>query len=144
MSSKIDELEKIVKENLEFAELELSEERSPESESVDEVIGYGMRLSAIIGTIAKTLADAKKLLNMRELQFMQGNKDLWDKPSVLKKMMEGTLADYYYYVLLADRLSAACTHKMDFYRTVVSKYKEELRSNVGFNQGSVNNSSSQG
>lgn len=142
--SNIDELEKTVKENLDFADLELSEERSPETESVDEVIGYGMRLAAIIGNIAKTLADAKRLLNMRELQFLQANKDLYDKPTILKKMMEGTLADYYYYVLLADRLSAACTHKMDFYRTVVSKYKEELRMSQGFNQGNVNNSSSGG
>lgn len=30
----------------------------------------------------------------------------------------------------ADRLNAGITHQLDFYRTVISKYKEELRTSM--------------
>lgn len=130
----LDELEQIVKTNIQFVDDKLSEANSPSGEDIEGIVGYGMELAAIISMIGKSIADAKNLLSKHELIFMKANEDLWEKPTVLKKLMEGTLADYYTMVIHADRLSAACTHKMDFYRSVLSKYKEELRTQPQFKQ----------
>ena len=127
------ELKDQVKTNLTFVDSEIDESHSPEGDDIDGIVGHGMRISALIGLCAKNLADAKKVLSISELQYLQANKELYDKPTILKKLMEGSLADEHHLVLWADRLMAACTHKMDFYRSVLSKYKEELRNTNTFN-----------
>lgn len=131
-------LKEEVKTNLTFIDGEIDEAHSPDGEDIDGIVGHGMRIAGLIGLCAKTLADAKKVLNLAELNFLQNNKDLYDKPTILKKMMEGSLADEHHLVLWADRLMSACTHKMDFYRSVLSKHKEELRNVNTFNNQSRN------
>lgn len=127
------ELEEQVNTNIKFCDEQLDETHSPEGDDIEGIIGYGMQLAAIISLIGKTLAEAKELLNKKELIYMQANEHLWDRPTVLKKLMEGSLAEYYKNVTWADRLSSACTHKMDFYRSVLSKHKEEMRMQMQFN-----------
>jgi hypothetical protein len=133
LMAKIDAMRREVNHNLNFIDVKLSEKSSPGAEDVDGIIGHGMELAAVVGLCAKTLADAKRLLNMSELRYMNENRDLWNKATILRKLMDGTLAEENSLVTWADRLMSACTHKMDFYRTVVSKYKEELRLNNQFN-----------
>jgi hypothetical protein len=86
-----------------------------------------MELTAASGLIAKTLVQAQELLKIKELYYMSTHKELWNSPTLLKKLMEGNLANYYSHVLLADRYSATCVHKLDFYRSIISKYKEEIK-----------------
>lgn len=129
-----EELEIEVKSDLNFIDDKLGEQNSPSAEDIEGVVGYGMELAAIISLTGKTFASAKKLLNLKELNYMNENRDMWNKPTVMKKLMEGELADYYAMVTWADRLIAACTHKMDFYRSVISKYKAEISLNQQFNQ----------
>lgn len=129
-----EELEKKVKENLEYLDSVFDEMREPSHEDIDGIMGHGIVLSSVSGLLSKTLVDANKLLKMKELYFMNTNQGLWDKPTVLKKLMESNLSDYHSYVLLADRYLAACVHKMDFYRSVLSKHKEEIRMNQNFSQ----------
>lgn len=136
----IEELEKQVTTNINFCDEQLDESHSPDGEDIEGIVGYGMQLAAIISLIGKTLAESKELLNKKELIYMKANEHLWEKPTVLKKLMEGSLAEYYKNVTWADRLSSACTHKMDFYRSVLSKHKEELRMQMQFNlQKNINN-----
>lgn len=123
----MDDLEITTLENLTFIDSQLDEAHSPSADDIEGIVGYGMSLAAIISLCGKTLADSKKLLNIKELEYMNNNRNLWEKPTILKKLMEGELAVYYSRVIWADRLIAACTHKMDFYRSVISKHKEELR-----------------
>lgn len=129
-----EELEKKVKDNLEYLDGIFDESREPSPEDVDGIIGHGMILSSVSGLISKTLVEANKLLRMKELYFMNTNQDLWEKSTVLKKLMEANLNEYHSYVLLADRYLASCVHKMDFYRSILSKHKEELKMNQTFNQ----------
>jgi hypothetical protein len=123
------ELETNVKDNLSFLENELNPDTSPEPEDIDGIVGHGMQLAALISLAAKCLSNSKLLLNKKELIWMQANPDLWNRATILKKMMEGNLAEYYSYVTYSDRIMAAMTHKMDFYRSVISKYKQEQELN---------------
>lgn len=129
-----EEIEKQVKENLEYLDSVFEESREPSAEDIDGIIGHGMILSSVSGLISKTLVEANKLLRMKELYFMNTNQVLWNSPTVLKKLMESNLAEYHSYVLLSDRYLATCVHKMEFYRSIVSKYKQELNMNSTFNQ----------
>lgn len=112
---------------LEMLDDKLSPEQSPETDNIEEIIGYGIELANLSGNSAKAIADAKELLLKRELLFMKGNEALWDKPTVLKKMMDGHLAENHKMVVWSDRINAAIGHKLDFFRSVVSKYKEEMK-----------------
>ena len=129
-----EELEKKVKDNLEYLDSIFDELREPSAEDIDRIIGHGMILSSVSGLLSKTLVDANRLLKMKELYFMNTNQGLWNSPTILKKLMESNLSEHHSYVLLADRYLAACVHKMDFYRSILSKHKEELKMNSTFNQ----------
>lgn len=130
----LQEFKERIKRNLEFVDKIISSEKTPSPEDVDGIIGHGMEMAASIGLCAKNMADAKELLAKRELEFMNDNRDLWDKPTILKKMIDATLAEENALVTWSDRLMSAYTHKMDFYRSVVSKHKEELKMNQQINQ----------
>lgn len=127
------ELKASVIENINAIHKVVSPEIHPDEHDIDGVIGHGMELSNIMGLCAKTIADAKKLLGICENEFLTSREDLYDSPTVLKKLMDAQLADENSLVTWADRLMAASTHKMDFYRSIVSKYKEELKLNNTFN-----------
>lgn len=124
---KINDNEKLIVEILTMIDDKLAPENSPETENIEEIIGYGMDLANLAGNSAKALADSKEILYQRELIFMQSNEHLWDRPTILKKMMDGTLATQHKNCIWADRINAAIAHKLEFYRTIVSKYKEEMK-----------------
>lgn len=120
-----DKLEETVDLGIELVEKIFSSE--PSAEDIQGIIGVGTDIANSSGLIAKTLVQAQELLKMKELHFMNTNQGLWNTPTVLKKLMEGNLAKYYAKVLLMDRYSAAAVHRLEFYRSIISKYKEELK-----------------
>lgn len=128
------ELKADVLSRLESVDKIVTPDLAPSPEDMEGIIGHGIELSNAIGTMAKLLADAKLVYNLKELEFMQANEDLYERPTILTKKMSASLAHECALVTWADRLMAACTHKMDFYRSIVSKYKEELRMNNTFKQ----------
>lgn len=114
-------------ESLNMMDDKLCPKKSPDAGDIDGIIGYGIEIANMAGNSAKAVADAKELLLNRELIYMSANEQLWDKPTVLKKLMDGSLAVNHKYVIWSDRINAAIAHKLDFYRSIVSKYKEELK-----------------
>lgn len=119
--------EKELLDILEMMDNKLDIEQSPDAEDIDGIIGYGIEVSNLSANSAKAMADAKELLLTRELIFMQSNPQWHESPTLLRKMMDGTLAVNHKYVIWSDRINAAISHKLDFLRSVVSKYKEELK-----------------
>lgn len=112
---------------LEQIENALSPETAPSPEDIEGIIGSGIEIANLSANSARCLADAKQILLHRELLFMKANENLWDKPTILKKLMDGTLSEQHKNVIWADRINAAIGHKLDFYRSIVSKYKEEMK-----------------
>ncbi|MFV0587137.1 hypothetical protein [Bacteroides reticulotermitis] len=97
-----------------------------------EVVNRGNDLLVYMARTAKMLADAKLLLNTQKKdETMQIVRDfIFDQKlsaKVQNALIDGLCRDVQYLVDWIERLNAACTHQLDWCRTVVSKYKEELR-----------------
>jgi len=97
---------------------------------VDDVEKQGKRLAAIIGLSAETMADAKKRLDLRLLQAIKQLEGKNYPPSVLLKLAQAECAEEAATYDYADRLNAGITHQLDFYRSVLSKYKAELENSL--------------
>lgn len=97
---------------------------------IDEVEAHGKRLAAIIGLSAETMAHAKKQLDLRLLQAIKQLEGKGYPPSVLLKLAQAECAEEAATYDYADRLNAGITHQLDFYRTVISKYKAELENSM--------------
>lgn len=97
---------------------------------VDDVEKHGKRLAAIIGLSAETMADAKKRLDLRLLQAIKQLEGKNYPPSVLLKLAQAECAEEAATYDYADRLNAGITHQLDFYRSVLSKYKAELENSL--------------
>lgn len=96
----------------------------------DDVEKHGKRLAAIIGLSAETMADAKKRLDLRLLQAIKQLEGKQYPPSVLLKLAQAECAEEAATYDYADRLNAGITHQLDFYRSVLSKYKAELENSL--------------
>lgn len=97
---------------------------------VDEVERHGKSLAAIFGLSAETMAQAKKQLDIRLLKAIQDNQDKGFTPTVLLKIAQAECAEEAATYDYADRLNAGITHQLDFYRSVISKYKAELENTM--------------
>lgn len=97
---------------------------------IDDVENHGKRLAAIIGLSAETMAQAKKQLDLRLLQAIKQLDGKDYPPSVLLKLAQAECAEEAATYDYADRLNAGITHQLDFYRTVISKYKAELENSL--------------
>ena len=97
---------------------------------VDDVERHGKRLAAIIGLSAETMAYAKKRLDLRLLQAIKQLEGKDYPPSVLLKLAQAECAEEAATYDYADRLNAGITHQLDFYRSVLSKYKSELENSL--------------
>lgn len=105
-------------------------ERDLTGHSIDELEEHGKRLASLFGLSAETMAEAKKLMDRKLLQAIQGNKGNDYPPSVLLKISQAQCAEEAAVYDYADRLNAGITHQLDFYRTVISKYKAELENSM--------------
>ena len=97
---------------------------------IDDVEKHGKRLAAIIGLSAETMAQAKKQMDRRLLQAIKELQPKDYPPSVLLKLAQAECAEEAATYDYADRLNAGITHQLDFYRSVLSKYKAELENSL--------------
>lgn len=97
---------------------------------VNDVEEHGKRLAAIIGMSAETMAQARKALDFRLLLAIKALEGKGYPPSVLLKLAQAECAEEAATYDYADRLNAGITHQLDFYRTVISKYKAELENSL--------------
>jgi hypothetical protein len=103
---------------------------------IESVVEQGKKLASMMGLSSECMAAAQKHLQFARLKAIQqftkeisrSGKDI--PPSLILKMADGEcgmeLATYEY----ADRLNAAISHQLDYYRTVISLYKSELENSM--------------
>lgn len=99
-----------------------------------EVIERGNDLQVYLARTGKMLADAKYMLNeqKREETMNVVREFIIDQKlsaKVQNALIDGLCKDAQYLVDWIDRLNAACTHQLDWCRSVNSKNKEEMRLN---------------
>lgn len=92
----------------------------------------GSRLQAYISRTGKMLADAKKLLNQRKkddiIQALEKYYIKGDAPKItINELIKSLCAEEQYAVDWLERLNRTCVHESDWCRTLISKYKEEIR-----------------
>ena len=97
-----------------------------------EVIERGNDLQVYMARTGKMLADAKYMLNKQKHQDTMNivREFIIDQKlsaKVQNAMIDGICKEWQYLVDWIERLNAACTHQLDWCRSVNSKNKEELR-----------------
>lgn len=105
-----------------FLEVEMSEE-------VQEAVLRGNTLSVYMARSGKLLADAK-IHHDRKLRsdIVEQIKSINSMaPSVAVKFTNTLVENESYLVNWATRVNAACTHQLDWCRTVISKAKAEMQ-----------------
>lgn len=108
----------------ELVEVDLS------TEHIDVLEAHGKRLAAIVGLSAETMAHSKKLYQASLLRAIMSLKESGLSPSVMMKTAQAQCGEDEAVMDYADRLNAGITHQLDFYRTVISKYKAELENSL--------------
>lgn len=125
-----DKLRKEAQEIQDFLEITMSDDPQ-------EVIERGNDLQVYMARTGKMLADAKYMLNKQKHQDTMNivREFIIDQKlsaKVQNAMIDGICKEWQYLVDWIERLNAACTHQLDWCRSVNSKNKEELRlSNIG-------------
>lgn len=107
------------------------------SDNPQEVIERGNDLQVYMARTGKLLADAKYMLNeQKRHETMDIIRDFIIDQKLSAKvqnaLIDGLYREEQYLVDWIDRLNAACTHQLDWCRSVNSKNKEEMRlTNIG-------------
>lgn len=104
------------------------------SDNPQEVIERGNELQVYMARTGKMLADAKYILNEQKKQETMDvvREFIIDQKlsaKVQNALIDGLCKDAQYLVDWIERLNAACTHQLDWCRSVNSKNKEEMRLN---------------
>lgn len=115
--------EKLLRSHLEMIDSHI--DLDVNEENVQEVSNHGMRLAELIGFSANCCARAEQILKHKEMVVLMANKDLYAKPTILSKVVSSSCYEQWALVTWADRLNGSIRHKMDFYRTIISKWKTE-------------------
>lgn len=120
-----DKLRKEAQEIQDFLEVTMSDDPQ-------EVIERGNDLQVYMARTGKMLADAKYMLNKQKHQDTMNivREFIIDQKlsaKVQNAMIDGICKEWQYLVDWIERLNAACTHQLDWCRSVNSKNKEELR-----------------
>lgn len=115
----VDNIEKNLKAIRALVDVDVS------SVQIDDLVEHGKRLAAMIGLSAECMAAATRRLQSARLKAIEKMHDKYP-PSVLLKMADAECGFEVALHEYADRLNAAISHQLDYYRTVISKYKVEL------------------
>lgn len=119
-------IEEIVKE-LKIIQSEIETELS---EDIQQAIDRGNYCSAQIARTGKLLADAKihrdRKLNSSIIGQMKKISQL--PATTANKFADSLCEDENYIVNWCERLNRACTHQLDWCRTLISKAKAEMQS----------------
>jgi len=102
------------------------------SENPEEAVQRGNDLSAYLARTTKMLADAKYHLNTTTKAdvfeiLKDAAKHAGATPSAINKLVKAASKEEQYLVDLVERLNAACTHQIDWCRTIISKAKTEMQ-----------------
>ena len=134
--------EQIQKEILEISEyLNILIETNSEDLKLqaDEIVERGNTVSVYMARTGDLLADAKYHLNeikktdvLKSLITQMGFTFL--SASAQKDFISSACVYESWLVDKCERVNKTCTHQIDWYRSVLSKYKEELNASKGFRQ----------
>lgn len=107
------------------------------SEQIEEISDRGNDLNAYLARTVKMLADAKYHLNTaKSSDIMDILRETAKKAKVtstaINELVKSASKDEQYLVDFCDRLNAACTHQIDWCRTLISKAKTEMQYSRGF------------
>jgi hypothetical protein len=102
------------------------------SEQTEEVVERGNTLAVYIARSGKLLADAKYHLNERMNSdvfktLVEMSKQANATAKATNAIVDSLCRNEKYLVDYADRMNRAATHQIDWYRTLISKAKEEAR-----------------
>lgn len=97
---------------------------------IETIVEQGKKLASIMGLSAECMSAAQKHLQLARKAALKELEGSGNQPSIMLKLADGEcgvqLAIYEY----ADRLNAAITHQLDYYRTVISLHKTELENSL--------------
>lgn len=132
--------DKLEKEALEIASfLESGLETAPEDVTHGDEVEYkGNQIAVYLSRTGAMLSDAKYHLNemlksdilVSLIGQMQGT---FLSASAQKEFIRSACTYETWLVDYIERLNRTCVHQLDWYRSVLSKYKEELNASKGFN-----------
>lgn len=109
-------------------------QQQQDTSNIEAVLEHGMYLSSQLPRVASIKADALKFQRAAELIKIDFYREYWKSPMVLNKLVAASTGEEQALVELADSVFSSIKHQMDFYRSVISKYKEELSQNRGYQQ----------
>lgn len=118
--STLESIEKMANSVQEYLEITVSD--NPE-----EIVERGNDLTVYLAQTSKLLADAKYHLNTSKKAsiILHAKKKL--SPTIFKELINSSTERETYFVNWIERLNRACTHELDWLRSVLSKMKEEMR-----------------
>lgn len=97
---------------------------------IETIVEQGKKLASMMGLSAECMASAQKHLQLARKKAIKELDGKGLQPSVMLKMADGEAAMELAYYEYADRLNAAITHQLDYYRTVISLHKSELENSM--------------
>lgn len=97
---------------------------------IDTIVEQGKKLASIMGLSAEVMGAAQKHLQLARKKALKELESKGISPSVMIKMADGDAAMELAMYDYADRLNAAITHQLDYYRSVISLYKSELENSI--------------
>lgn len=97
---------------------------------IDDVVNAGKKLSSLAGLSAQCMGAARKRLERARLNALRNLQDKNLGASVMLKTVEAECGEELALYDYADRINAAITHQLDFYRSVISLHKSELENSL--------------
>lgn len=110
-----------------FLEITMGDNPVEITERGSDLVVYLARTSNMLAEARRQLNEAKKNETMSVIRDFIIDQKLSAK--VQNALVDGLCSDQQYLVDWIDRLNATCTHQIDWCRTLISKYKEEMRLN---------------
>ena len=97
---------------------------------IQSVVNKGIELSQLIGLSAECKAEARRNMENSRLAAIKALSGQKLTPAVVLKMSEASCADQVAQLEYADRINAGLVHQLDYLRSVISLYKQELVSTI--------------
>lgn len=97
---------------------------------IETVVECGKKLASMAGLSAQCMAAAKKRLERARLRALKELTEQGLQPSILLKTVEANCGEELALYDYADRINAAITHQLDFYRSVISLHKCEIENSL--------------
>lgn len=100
-----------------------------EADNGDACVNRGIMAENYMALTGKLLADAKfhveSLLNSKFIEAVRIGNEKKMSASTMNKYIDSLTSEYSYLVNWCDRINRACTHTLEFQRTIISKLKAE-------------------